>query len=250
MNEIEQFLIGGFVLFTILSFTIVLFFLAYRNKQRHHQTEKNLLENQYQKTLLETKLEVSEQTMKQIAQEIHDNIGQRITLAIQAIDYGSDTDVKGLLSGALKDLRDLSKSLHTSYIVEMGLDLAIEKECEIVCKSSNINCVYTPEEIPPKLTTETELILYRCLQEILSNAIKHSKASEILISLCNRGCITELAVKDNGKGFNTHSENRGVGINSLEERVNLLRGELNISSIIGSGTEVVISVPQSIDNQV
>lgn len=243
-GEIVLFTYSVVVVLMILCLSILYFWILNRNKQRHYLSEKEVTKNQYQKTLLETKLEVSEQTMKQIAQEIHDHIGQRITLAIQALDMGTSSQgtVKSLLSEALTDLRDLSKSLHTTYIVEMGLDLAIERECEIVSRSSKINCTYHPSDSLPKLSAELELILYRCLQEILNNAVKHSKASEVTVTLKSDELGTELSVHDNGVGFDPSTVRRSVGMNSLDERVKLLKGELSINSVNNSGTAVKIFV--------
>ncbi|NQX91301.1 MAG: sensor histidine kinase [Flavobacteriales bacterium] len=245
-NELIYVIYGGIVLFSILSVSIVFFVIAYQRTQRAHISEKQLLQKEFQAEILETQLEISEQTMGQIAQEIHDNIGQRMTLAIQMNQQGGNTEeLQPILKEVLNDLRDLSKSLSGSKINDMGLDLALEKECELIAKATKIPCSYSPPVEDLSLNQQSEIILFRCVQEILNNAIKHSKASQLNVNMKTVDGLVQLDVSDNGKGFDTNQQSEGLGLLSLQNRVQIIDGELKISSVEGSGTHVQINVPQS-----
>ncbi|MGB0425031.1 MAG: sensor histidine kinase [Flavobacteriales bacterium] len=240
---------GGFVLFLILSVAMVFFVIAYKRTQNAYIIEKNLLQKEFQNELLASQLEISEQTMKQIAQEIHDNIGQRITLAIQlnAKDQSAD-ELQLVLSEALEDLRQLSQSLHSTKILDMGLDLALERECELIAKASGKKCEYEPPTDFAAISEQEEIILFRCAQELLNNALKHSKADVYKVRLTTNEKKIELEVADNGIGFDSSEFSQGLGMTSLSNRVALLNGELNIISSPNEGAQFRISINREIES--
>jgi signal transduction histidine kinase len=245
MSEEVVFVVyGGIVLFLILSVAIVFFVIAYKKSQRAHITEKQLLQQAFQTELLSSQLEISEQTMKQIAQEIHDNIGQRMTLAIQLNQQGgASTELQPILQEVLNDLRNLSHSLHTTKIADMGLDLALERECELMAKATQLTCNYQPPKSRILLTEQNEIILFRCAQEILNNVIKHARAKKIAVRLETSGQFLNLQVKDDGNGFDYLNIEKGLGLTSLKNRVEMINGTLDIQSTRNTGTMVSISVP-------
>ncbi len=247
MNKELIFVIyGGIVLFLILSLAIVFFVVAYRRSQRAHITEKKLLKSEFQTELLESQLEISEQTMKQIAQEIHDNIGQRMTLAIQMNQQEKHSDeLQPILKEVLNDLRDLSQSLHGHKIHDMGLDLALERECTLISKAMGVPCEYQAPIERITISEQTEIILFRCAQEILNNAMKHSETNRIEVQLNATPQKLSLMVTDYGKGFDVRTGNGGLGFTSLRNRVGMINGEIDIRSSIGKGTSISISLSQN-----
>ncbi|MFT5183418.1 MAG: two-component system NarL family sensor kinase [Flavobacteriales bacterium] len=248
MNKELIFVIyGGIVLFLILSLAIIFFVVAYRRSQRAHITEKKLLKSEFQTELLETQLEISEQTMKQIAQEIHDNIGQRMTLAIQMNQQEKHSDeLQPILKEVLNDLRDLSQSLHGHKIHDMGLDLALERECALISKAMGIPCEYQPPVERIIISDHVEIILFRCAQEILNNAMKHANTKRIKVQLNASTDLLSLTIKDFGKGFDASQGNGGLGFTSLRNRVGMILGEIDIQSSIGKGTSISISLAQNV----
>ncbi|MEO0405003.1 MAG: sensor histidine kinase [Bacteroidota bacterium] len=245
-NELIYVIYGGIVLFLILSVSIVFFVIAYQRTQRAHISEKQLLQKEFQAEILETQLEISEQTMGQIAQEIHDNIGQRMTLAIQMNQQGGNSEgLQPILKEVLNDLRDLSKSLSGSKINDMGLDLALEKECKLISKATKIPCSYSPPIEDISLNQQSEIILFRCVQEILNNAIKHAQATQLNVSMKTLENQVHLDLSDNGVGFDTQQKARGLGLLNLKNRVSIISGNINISSVPNAGTHIQINVPQS-----
>lgn len=249
MKETEEILrisiYGSFALFAVLSSSLLFFVMAYKRKKQAFKAERELLEERFRSSLAESKLEISERTLKDVAREIHDGIGQRVTYAIQALERDTSTkeDVRETLQEVITDLRNLSRSLHTNHIQEMGLDLAAEKECQVTEKLTGIRCTYYPPEGLINILPQAEIILFRCLQEALQNAVKYAECTEIEIRLATLEERLAFVIKDNGNGFDTQTTQPGIGTRSMKERVEMLQGELLLRSEIGKGTEVRITLP-------
>lgn len=241
-------LYGGLILFSILSISLIMFVYAYRKKQLVHQAEKLLLRKEFDMEIVKSHLEISEQTLKNVSREIHDNLGQRLTLVFHGLKEDEEThEMKGVLKEVISELRDLSRSLHGNYITDMGLDLALERECQLVQSASKIECVYTPPEHEMRLSQEQEIILFRCTQEILNNAVKYSGASriEVALSVSESEDNTQLNVSDNGCGFDQENVVEGIGLKSLRERVALLKGNIAVTSS-NEGTNIQINLNHAI----
>src|SRR4030095_11999070 len=157
--------------FVILVLFAMLFLLIHKKKIRKNLYERQQLQSQYQQTLLQTQLEIQEQTLKNISQEIHDNIGQVLSLAKLNLNTMPSTNdevlqqkilnSKELVSKAIVDLRDLSRSLDTDYVQEMGLQRAIENELEMIKKTGTIETNMIVEGSMFRLQKQNELILFR-----------------------------------------------------------------------------------------
>lgn len=215
----------------------------------------------FQQTLLQTQLEIQEQTFKNISQEIHDNIGQALSLAklnLNTMPLLTDEKAvqkistsKELVSKAIIDLRDLSRSLNTDYIADMGLLKAIEYELELIQKSAGIHTRFNLQGAPFTLDKQKELILFRIMQEIFNNIVKHAGAENIFLSIQYDVSKLTLTIKDDGKGVNleplSQTENKtiGLGIRNMHSRAGLIGADFKMSSVLGQGTEVNINLPIS-----
>ena len=148
--------------------------------------------------------------MKNISQEIHDNIGQVLTLVklnIKSMSFLKSPELQEridssaiLLGQAIQDLRNLSKSLHTDFIKEMGLLKSIEYEFELLKKAGGYKTDLIQEGKPYSLSHQNELILFRVFQEVVNNIIKHSRASLIMVKVCYAD-LFEMEIRDDGQGF-------------------------------------------------
>jgi two-component system NarL family sensor kinase len=242
----------------LLVFFIFLFITENQRRKTVHQKEKKIIEFQFQQELLRTQLEIQEQTLRTISQEIHDNIGQVLSLAklnlnTMEIDKKEElqekiVDSKKLVSKAIQDLRDLSKSMNTDNIEAIGLVKAIEYELEMVRKTG-FKTELNVEGNIIRAGPQKELILFRIIQEVLNNIIKHAEAGSIISTIQYASHQIRISIKDNGKGFDltplnekTHSS-FGLGIRNMNNRARLINADFAISSSTGEGTEVVITVP-------
>jgi two-component system, NarL family, sensor kinase len=266
-NEyIIQFIATGSLLILLVAIFIVSFLFIHRNRIKKHLLETKIINEHYQKEILQTQLEIQEQTLKNISQEIHDNIGQALTLAKLNLNTMLPQEnqelkekiiaSKELVSKAIGDLRDLSRSLDTDYVKEMGLQRAIEYELEMIRKTGIIRTGLLVEGSLIRLDKQRELVLFRIIQETFHNIIKHAEAMDLHVSVFYKPELLELLVADNGKGMDLrplnedNSPNFGLGIRNMHNRAKLIGAQFNMRSILGAGTQVSISLPlETNDNE-
>lgn len=242
------------LIFLLIIFGLIFLVLTYNRKKKAHITEKQNLQQEYEADLLRTQLEVQEQTMKTIAADLHDNIGQLLSLT--SLTLGSITvsdkktatkldDSQQLVRRSIKELRQLANLLHGEKIIETGLVDAIIYEVEWLKKSGAYDVQFDNNiDEEHKLSAEKSLILFRLVQEVINNIIKHASASKITISLRQDQNDIFLSITDNGVGFITEEVSKnGMGLSNLSRRTNAIQGELYIISVPGNGTTVTIKVP-------
>ena len=210
------------ILFAVIAFTaiillllmlLIMFVLVQQKKKLTHKNEIDLLHARYSRTLLETQLEIQEQTLSNISQEIHDNIGQVLSLAklqLATIDLsnsaaleGKVQDAKQLVGKAIQDLRNLSHGMNTDFINDLGLCKALENELDIIGKSGLYQTNMKVEGPIRRFDKQKELILFRIVQEVLNNTLKHAKASAIEISIQYLAEEARITITDDGQGFDT-----------------------------------------------
>lgn len=242
----------GSAFFLLVAVGIIILVLVYQKKQSRYIQEKAAIKAAFEKEILEAQLEMQELTMKNIAQEIHDNIGQTLSLAklhLNTIKTENATDLpekivntKGLVSKALLDLRSLSKTLHTEAVLANGLKEAVETELRQIEKAGVFQTTLTVSGMPIVIDSQKELILFRAVQEALNNAIKHSGADTIEVHLQYTPTGLLVAVKDNGKGFEAETPDKGSGLRNMRNRAKLIGGTMQIGSL-QPGTEIRLNLP-------
>lgn len=220
--------------------------------------EKEEMKNAFQQTLLQTQLEIQEQTLKNISQEIHDNVGQVLTLAklnlatTSVAEEAANEKIKTsqqLIGKAIQDLRDLSRSLNTDYVEEMGLVRSIEYELELLHKTGSIDTELNINGRIVKFDKQKELILFRIVQEAIHNIIKHADAKKITAVIHFTNDAMQIVIKDNGKGFDLSplndagNQSFGLGLRNMNSRATLIGALFSVNSSIGNGTEVVLQLP-------
>lgn len=256
-SEIIVAVIAGTITLLLVGALMISFLFLYRIRHRKHLREKEELRVSYERELLKTQLEIQEQTFRHISQEIHDNIGQMLSLtklnlatmdsAQPAVLEQKILDSKKLVSQAIYDLRHLSHGLSTDAIAEKGLSRAIEQELEMIRKSGSYETLFESEGNPFSLDKQAELIVYRIVQETLNNIIKHAASEKIIIHLRYLQDELILEIVDNGIGFDctplNHHEGYGLGIKNMRNRARLIGAGFQISSTIGEGTCVSLRLP-------
>lgn len=245
------------VIFTIIVVIFVLIFLAIlflvfitRNNTRKNKLlfENERIRKEFEKTLLDSRLEIQEYTLNHVSREIHDNIGQTLSLvrlqlnSAENISELENTDE--LLGKAITDLRTLSHSLNTNFVKENGFIPSLEDLLKQFEKSGKFEIRFRNNAPDFRLDDERGLITFRVIQEILNNVIKHAEASEIILSVNQSRSAQSLTIEDNGKGFDTtEMKNTGIGLKNIKDRVQMIGGQLDIHSEINKGTQIKISLP-------
>lgn len=198
-------------------------------------------------------LTAHEDERRHLARELHDDLTQR--LARLAIDVGR-MECAANAPGGMRELREglvrlsedvhaLSYRLHPSVLDDLGLVEALQAECDRVSRHGELRVDVEASAVLAALPAEASLCLFRVAQEALNNAARHAHASAVTVLLSSRSSGLELAVSDNGSGFDPAGarDHASLGLSSMRERVRLLQGELDIESAPGRGTTVVAWVP-------
>lgn len=247
-------ILGPAMVFVILLVFIFYVITLYRKNQQLHAQEKARLLEQFNSEIVRAKLEMSQTTLDRIASEIHDNIGHNLTIAGMNMigltceeDENLATDTRELVQTALRDLRDLSKSLSQGYQLDLGLEAAIKRELEIMMRSFDLKCELiklnvTDSQIVPTNSDEQEVIFFRCAQEAMSNIAKYAEASYVVISLWfDHDVCIRMEVADDGIGLDPESVTSGVGLQSMKQRMSLLGGKFEIENN-RPGTKLVFAL--------
>jgi signal transduction histidine kinase len=239
-------------LFVFLALFIVAFVWRYNQQQKYFEAEKVNLELSLQKEATLAQLEMSEQLLMKISQEIHDNIGASLTLAkmqlalMDASTYQLKADrTMEILTRSIEDLRNLSKSINGNYILEQGLEKAIQRELEIINSSGAMLARFVSHADDLRLSNELEIVIFRAIQESMNNALKHSEGTEIEVQIVSTDADWIFKVIDNGRGMHLEQITKSVGLNSLKSRMLATGGRLEIQTELNVGTEVHCILPKN-----
>ena len=237
-----------FILITLVLFIGFLIFL-YQKKQIQHKQKISNLKIIHENDKLKTQIQVQEATFQFISREIHDNIGQKISLAKLHLNTlsGSENDILQniiqILTESLNDLRDLSRSMSSEFISNNGFIKALENEIQQLSKIERYNFKLTITGNPVFFNSEKDVILFRIVQESLANIIKHSEATQIHFNLHYTQKYMQIEIVDNGVGFIPSEKPDSNGIKNITSRAKLLDGIAEFISVPGKGTIVKVKIP-------
>ena len=236
-----------FVLIGIIIYALLL----YLKRKRNHLVDKAV----FKQTLLSSQLEIREQTLRYIGKELHDNLGQVASLikinlnTLQLTDLQKAADkienTKDLTRQLIADIKSLSVSLGGDRIIQKGLIKAIETEVDRLNKTGQFIASFSAEGTIPFIDNDTSVILFRMVQEVLNNMVKHSNAKHIDITAGITGNLFILALNDDGDGFEIKEEinSGGAGLHNLYNRAGLIKAQLSINSTVNKGTHISIALP-------
>lgn len=249
-KEIQLLVISlSIVFFTLLVILFVLFFY-FQKKKTQFLIEKMEAELYFQSELVKTRVEIKDQTLSEISKELHDNIGQILSVAIMQVNILSNTknllgntqliELKEVLNKAINEIRVLSRIINRENIIEINFVEAIQLDFDRIKKLKKINCIFNIEGKFPEINKEHELIIYRIFQEAIHNSLMHSRSEIIEMNIiCHKDKFTSK-LKDYGVGFDLNSINEGLGLNNMRLRAKLIGAELSIISN-ERGTNLVLN---------
>ncbi|MEA5257397.1 ATP-binding protein [Arcicella aquatica] len=257
IDDILLVLAFGTIIFIGLTSFIVAFIILFQKRQAKHREEKQALKIAYEQEILTSQLEVQNQTLQELSQELHDNIGQllsvaRINLNVMEEEMpdndGYIKQTNEIINQSINDLRALTKSLDGDFVQQFGLEESLSLEMARIRKTKRFVTEINTVGEQYSLGYEREIVLFRVSQEILNNALKHSKAKNLSILLSYLPDSFELCIKDDGQGFDIEViqqkeiSQSGAGLRNIQRRVKLIGGTCSITSEVGIQTQIKITL--------
>lgn len=238
-----------------LAIGIVLFMVFYQKKMMQEQMKRQQLELDYQHKMMEVTLESQESERKKLAADLHDSIGgmlSAIRMGISTMGKSTPAQVnidqtKKMLDDTISSVRKISRELMPSTLDKFGLAQALKELCEQLQDTTMITTTFHESGELYDLSKPESLMVFRIIQELLNNAIKHSEANKIEVTIGNQDGLL-ICVEDNGIGFdintqrNDKSFGKGLGLYSIENRASLLGAKVDFSKK-SKGSKVTLTIP-------
>jgi two-component system NarL family sensor kinase len=242
----------GFISGIILLASIFLLLYNRYKLKKKNETEKRLAEEQLLR--FKSVIDAEEKERERIARELHDGVGHLLSSAklnVSAIENVSDenTDLVNhsmkIIDEALEETRTISHNLMPSALQELGFAAAIKQLVRKINAAGKIKVELNNEELIPQIEKTKATALYRIIQEVLNNMLKHSQADKIEIDFSNDQNKQVLQITDNGKGFDatTIKDSSGIGWKNIFSRAEMISGNMQVNSVIGKGTTVTVETP-------
>lgn len=244
-------------LFILFIVAIISYIWQYKKRKAEHNFAIQTQQDLHHKELLAMQLEMQQKTMQEIGREIHDNIGQKLTLAslyIQSLIYEnkkpenneSIENISSIINDSLTDLRQLSKTLTDDAIATKSLVSLLQSECEKVSKLKKCWFTYDSNIQTTEVTYHTKSMLLRIAQEFIQNSLKHANCDSIKLNLSHTDGYIVTELSDDGEGFNVgKTDSLGIGLQNMKKRTETIGGQFLLTSD-SSGTNLTIKLPLNI----
>jgi signal transduction histidine kinase len=253
-TEIIIFIVLSGILAALFIAGIIYFLVQFQKKKIRYEQDKRLLEEQHKQALLSSQLEVQTQTMRDIGREIHDNVGQKLTLAsLYAQQLGAENEypaiqqrmnsVAQIINESLTELRSLSKSLTSAHVADTPLHELLQHECDKITATGRYQLQLVLNEMPA-LSATVKTIVLRMAQEFFQNSMKHAGATTLAVSLQQTAEGIVLNMSDDGKGFNPQQTSQGIGLKNMQQRADIIEAQLSVITAPDKGTRLQLMVPQ------
>lgn len=225
-----------------------------RQKEEINRQKIKELENNVKIESMYAMMTGQEAERERVAKDLHDSLGgllSTVKLQFNALEsklQGIDnipqyTKANHLLDSACQEVRDISRNLQPGSLLNLGLVAAIKDLINRVNDSDQLSIDFQYYGMDEKLENSIALTVYRIVQELFHNSLKHAQGSEILIQLTREGQELIIMVEDDGVGFDVEGVKKGMGSENILSRVNYLKGDYSVHSLKGKGTSTLITVP-------
>jgi len=260
VSEVFISLIAISIVLVLLVLFLITFSFLFQRRQAQFRAEKQAMHETYQREILTAQIETQNQTLQHVAGELHDNIGQLLSVAmlqlnildedlVETPQHSAVQQTTSLVEQVLKDLRAISKTLNTDTVTQLGLYDSIALELDRIRRTGRYQIQLTSTGEPRQFDQQIEIVLFRMVQESISNTLKHARAKTILVNADYQVSQFILRIADDGRGFTMNSGSEpqknesGQGLSNLQRRANLLGGSCTIKSQPGEGCIVTITLP-------
>lgn len=238
----------------IVTSLVIIFFVVFLKRKNKLLLDRIKREQAFDAEIVQAQTETQEQTLKNIGWELHDNVGQLLAFAsmqlsilkMQVTDDVKDKfkDTSEALKESLKEVRSLSRSLNNEVVLNIGFEKSINNELDRLkkMKFASATLELKGEKVDFN-NKKDEIIIFRIIQEFLSNSVKYSEAKHLKIVLEYMPGLLKIVASDDGKGFDTDNIEKGSGLLNMKSRADLIKAKLNMVSKPNEGVQLMIEYP-------
>ncbi|MEO8234366.1 MAG: ATP-binding protein [Flavobacterium sp.] len=252
-EEIQLLIISFSIVLFMLLLTLFVLFYFFQKKKSKFLIEKMEADLLFQSELTNSKIEIKEQTLTNVSRELHDNIGQILSVALMQMNIIIENDdeytkkelknIKELVNKSLNEIRLLSKIMNGDIFVNTNFIKSISDDLKRIAELKKIKYQLNVNGEIQKINKEHQTIIYRILQESIANILRHSHSETIAIEIFFSSNNCKINIIDTGKGFDYKKESSGIGLANIKTRVALIKATLKIHSEINKGTIITIDYP-------
>ncbi|MBS1935443.1 MAG: sensor histidine kinase [Bacteroidetes bacterium] len=254
INRKNNLIFGTLILFVI---TILVFYVISQIRKKNEQLRIQHVMMGEKKKTTDAVMQAEENERKRIAADLHDSVAQKMVVAKLNLEAFESTlpaldneqqhvfgNILSLVDESCEEVRSLSHTMMPQAFVQSGLAGAVKNFIDKI-QTNNFQVVFNVEGNLESLDKNTELMIYRIIQECLQNIIKHANATKADISIIAGYKEIDVTIEDDGVGFNASLlENaEGMGLKNIRSRIDFLNGELDLSSKPGEGTMIAFHIP-------
>jgi len=251
-EELKLLIFSISLVLVILGGALIVFFLYFQAKKAKYLQQQAEAAKRFEEEITRSKIEIREQTLENISWEIHDNIGQILSVAKMQLNVFQSnlTDIKqkeleetsSLISKSLQELRLLAKALNPAHFKSLGFLKAVEIELDRYNRMNFIEAKLKIKGKPYELKSKNSIILFRILQEFFNNTLKHAKSPKLNVTLNYKPSNLEIKIEDKGVGFNIGNLKKGgLGLETMKSRAALIGASFELDSEINKGTSLYIN---------
>lgn len=250
LSEIDFLLTITTIIILIVILMMVLVYGIFVKKKSELVLFQQKKEALFEQELAISQVEIKEQTLNYIGQELHDDLGQKLSVArlmTSRIEMAEEREKKDialeinmLIGECIQDIRNLSKVFISKQVKHFGFVESLEREIFRIERLKLMDVDYRINNHDLEINPDHGLILFRIIQECINNVIKHAKSNKILVKIEDELNFIKISVLDYGIGFNTENRNDGSGLTNIKNRAQIINADFNLKSTENLGTEITI----------
>jgi len=233
---------------------IIVFFVVFQKRKNKLILDKIKQQQEFEEEISNTQIEIQEQTLKNIGQELHDNIGQLLSVANMQLSIMTSVvdetikdqfiETKDVVKESLREVRELSKSLNTDVINNKGFQESIQNEIDRLNRLEIFNANLSIKGDKELIQNQKDsIIIFRIFQEFLSNTIKYAEANNFQVNIHYLDDKLIMTAIDDGKGFDQNKVEKGAGLINMESRAKLIKANYKLESALNQGTTLEVVYP-------
>ena len=244
------------IVVAVLAFLFILFFYTFQRRKNKFLVEKVVAQKEFESTLVQAENEIQEATLKNVGMELHDNVGQLLSVAKMQLRSGLsklDEDKKEAFNEALEtvdlsltEVRQLSKIVNGEVLANLDLSEAIQVEIDRLNRFSHTDAHFSVTGETIFIGEKEKIIIFRIVQECCSNVIKHAEAQRLDIAITYEKEHLHIVIKDDGIGYDISNNKLGSGLINMQRRAEMIHAKLSVHSKKGQGTEITLTYHPSL----